>query len=129
MKGLLIGLGIAAGAAVCYVVKKVNDDRQEYVAQSDDGVDLVTVETFKQAAKRKVNEILKWVAENSEKVESIVTTVSLTSTVLGVCVTALELYSSTKRVYKDPDQELLDEVIKIRERLEYLTPDVDVQTF
>lgn len=129
MKNLLIGLGIGLGAAAIYVAKKINDDRQEIVVKSEDGIDLINIETFKQAAKRKVNEILSWIAENSEKVESIVSAISLVSTVVGVCVTIVELYSATRRIFKNPEDELLKEVSEIRGYLVYLSPDVEVESF
>ena len=128
MKGLLIALGIAAGATAAYVVKKINDDRREEEISSDDCV-VVRKETFKQAAKRKVNEILLWVAKNSDKVESIVSVVGVVSTALGVITTAIQLYSSAKSVFKDPNEELIREVDEIRMRLVYLTPDVEVEAF
>ena len=128
MKGLLIALGIAAGATAAYVVKKINDDRREEEISSDDCV-VVRKESFKQAAKRKVNEILLWVAKNSDKVESIVSAVGVVSTVLGVITTAVQLYSSAKSVFKDPNEELIREVDEIRMRLIYLTPDVEVEAF
>lgn len=128
MKGLLIALGIAAGATTAYIVKKINDDRREEEISSDDCV-VVRKESFKQAAKRKVNEILLWVAKNSDKVESIVSAVGMVSTVLGVITTAVQLYSSAKSVFKDPNEELIREVDEIRMRLIYLTPDVEVEAF
>ncbi len=128
MKGLLIALGIAAGATAAYVVKKINDDRREEEISSDDCV-VVRKESFKQAAKRKVNEILLWVAKNSDKVESIVSAVGVVSTVLGVITTAVQLYSSAKSAFKDPNEELIREVDEIRIRLMYLTPDVEVEAF
>ena len=128
MKGLLIALGIAAGATTAYIVKKINDDRREEEISSDDCV-VVRKETFKQAAKRKVNEILLWVAKNSDKVESIVSAVGMVSTVLGVITTAVQLYSSAKSAFKDPNEELIREVDEIRMRLVYLTPDVEVEAF
>ena len=128
MKGLLIALGIAAGATAAYVVKKINDDRREEEISSDDCV-VVRKESFKQAAKRKVNEILLWVAKNSDKVESIVSVVGVVSTALGVITTAIQLYSSAKSVFKDPNEELIREVDEIRMRLIYLTPDVEVEAF
>ena len=128
MKGLLIALGIAAGATAAYVVKKINDDRREEEISSDDCV-VVRKESFKQAAKRKVNEILLWVAKNSDKVESIVSAVGMVSTVLGVITTAVQLYSSAKSAFKDPNEELIREVDEIRIRLMYLTPDVEVEAF
>ena len=129
MKGLLIALGIAAGATAAYVVKKINDDRREEEVSSIDDCVVVRKESFKQAAKRKVNEILVWVAKNSDKVESIVSTVGVVSTVLGVITTAIQLYSSAKSVFKDPNEELIREVDEIRMRLVYLTPEVEVETF
>lgn len=128
MKGLLIALGIAAGATTAYIVKKINDDRREEEISSDDCV-VVRKESFKQAAKRKVNEILLWVAKNSDKVESMVSAVSMVSTVLGVITTAVQLYSSAKSAFKDPNEELIREVDEIRMRLVYLTPDVEVEAF
>lgn len=128
MKGLLIALGIAAGATTAYIVKKINDDRREEDISSDDCV-VVRKESFKQAAKRKVNEILLWVAKNSDKVESIVSAVGMVSTVLGVITTAVQLYSSAKSAFKDPNEELIREVDEIRMRLVYLTPDVEVEAF
>ena len=128
MKGLLIALGIAAGATTAYIVKKINDDRREEEISSDDCV-VVRKESFKQAAKRKVNEILLWVAKNSDKVESIVSTVGMVSTVLGVITTAVQLYSSAKSAFKDPNEELIREVDEIRMRLVYLTPDLEVEAF
>ena len=128
MKGLLIALGIAAGATTAYIVKKINDDRREEEISSDDCV-VVRKESFKQAAKRKVNEILLWVAKNSDKVESMVSAVGMVSTVLGVITTAVQLYSSAKSVFKDPNEELIREVDEIRMRLVYLTPDVEVEAF
>lgn len=128
MKGLLIALGIAAGATTAYIVKKINDDRHEEEISSDDCV-VVRKESFKQAAKRKVNEILLWVAKNSDKVESIVSAVGMVSTVLGVITTAVQLYSSAKSAFKDPNEELIREVDEIRMRLVYLTPDVEVEAF
>lgn len=128
MKGLLIALGIAAGATTAYIVKKINDDRREEEISSDDCV-VVRKESFKQAAKRKVNEILLWVAKNSDKVESIVSAVGMVSTVLGVITTAVQLYSSAKSAFKDPNEELIREVDEIRMRLVYLTPDVEVEAF
>ena len=129
MKGLLIALGIAAGATAAYVVKKINDDRHEEEVSSTDDCVVVRKETFKQAAKRKVNEILVWVARNSDKVESIVSVVGVVSTALGVITTAIQLYSSAKSVFKDPNEELIREVDEIRMRLIYLTPDVEVEAF
>ena len=129
MKGLLIALGIAAGATAAYVVKKINDDRREEEVSSTDDCVIVRKETFKQAAKRKVNEILVWVAKNSDKVESIVSVVGVVSTALGVITTAIQLYSSAKSVFKDPNEELIREVDEIRMRLVYLTPDVEVEAF
>ena len=129
MKGLLIALGIAAGATAAYVVKKINDDRHEEEISSTDDCVVVRKETFKQAAKRKVNEILVWVAKNSEKVESIVSVVGIVSTALGVITTAIQLYSSAKSVFKDPKEDLIREVDEIRMRLIYLTPDVEVEAF
>lgn len=129
MKGLLIALGIAAGATAVYVVKKINDDRHEEEISSTDDCVVVRKETFKQAAKRKVNEILVWVAKNSDKVESIVSAVGMVSTVLGVITTAIQLYSSAKSAFKDPNEELIREVDEIRMRLVYLTPDVEVEAF
>lgn len=129
MKGLLIALGIAAGATAAYVVKKINDDRHEEEVSSTDDCVVVRKETFKQAAKRKVNEILLWVAKNSDKVESIVSVVGVVSTALGVITTAIQLYSSAKSVFKDPNEELIREVDEIRMRLVYLTPDVEVEAF
>ena len=123
MKGLLIALGIAAGATTAYIVKKINDDRREEEISSADDCVVVRKESFKQAAKRKVNEILLWVAKNSDKVESMV------STVLGVITTAVQLYSSAKSAFKDPNEELIREVDEIRMRLVYLTPDVEVEAF
>ena len=128
MKGLLIALGIAAGATTAYIVKKINDDRREEEITSDDCV-VVRKESFKQAAKRKVNEILLWVAKNSDKVESMVSAVGMVSTVLGVITTAVQLYSSAKSAFKDPNEELIREVDEIRMRLVYLTPDVEVEAF
>ena len=128
MKSLLIALGIAAGATTAYIVKKINDDRREEEVSSDDCV-VVRKESFKQAAKRKVNEILLWVAKNSDKVESIVSAVGMVSTVLGVITTAVQLYSSAKSAFKDPNEELIREVDEIRIRLMYLTPDVEVEAF
>lgn len=128
MKGLLIALGIAAGTTAAYIVKKINDDRREEEISSDDCV-VVRKETFKQAAKRKVNEILVWVAKNSDKVEGIVSAVGVVSTVLGVVTTAVQLYSSAKSAFKDPNEELIREVDEIRMRLVYLTPDLEVETF
>lgn len=128
MKGLLIALGIAAGTTAAYIVKKINDDRREEEISSDDCV-VVRKETFKQAAKRKVNEILVWVAKNSDKVEGIVSAVGVVSTVLGVVTTAVQLYSSAKSAFKDPNEELIREVDEIRMRLAYLTPDLEVETF
>lgn len=128
MKGLLIALGIAAGATTAYIVKKINDDRREEEVSSDDCV-VVRKESFKQAAKRKVNEILVWVAKNSDKVESMVSAVGMVSTVLGVVTTAVQLYSSAKSAFKDPNEELIREVDEIRMRLVYLTPDVEVEAF
>ena len=128
MKGLLIALGIAAGATTADIVKKINDDRREEEISSDDCV-VVRKESFKQAAKRKVNEILLWVAKNSDKVESIVSAVGMVSTVLGVITTAVQLYSSAKSAFKDPNEELIREVDEIRMRLVYLTPDVEVEAF
>lgn len=128
MKGLLIALGIAAGATTAYIVKKINDDRREEEISSDDCV-VVRKESFKQAAKRKVNEILLWVAKNSDKVESMVSAVGMVSTVLGVITTAVQLYSSAKSAFKDPNEELIREVDEIRMRLVYLTPDVEVEAF
>ena len=128
MKGLLIALGIAAGATTAYIVKKINDDRREEEVSSDDCV-VVRKESFKQAAKRKVNEILVWVAKNSDKVEGIVSAVGMVSTVLGVVTTAVQLYSSAKSAFKDPNEELIREVDEIRMRLVYLTPDVEVEAF
>lgn len=128
MKGLLIALGIAAGTTAAYIVKKINDDRREEEISSDDCV-VVRKETFKQAAKRKVNEILVWVAKNSDKVEGIVSAVGVVSTVLGVITTAVQLYSSAKSAFKDPNEELIREVDEIRMRLVYLTPDLEVETF
>lgn len=128
MKGLLIALGIAAGATTAYIVKKINDDRREEEISADDCV-VVRKESFKQAAKRKVNEILLWVAKNSDKVESIVSAVGMVSTVLGVITTAVQLYSSAKSAFKDPNEELIREVDEIRMRLVYLTPDVEVEAF
>ena len=127
MKGLLIALGIAAGATTAYIVKKINDDRSEEEISSIDDCVVVRKETFKQAAKRKVNEILVWVAKNSDKVEGIVSAVGMVSTVLGVITTAVQLYSSAKSVFKDPNEELIREVDEIRMRLVYLTPDVEVE--
>lgn len=124
MKGFLIGLGATLGLAAVYAVKKINDDRQEKVIRSEEGVDLISIETFKQAAKRKVNEILKWVTENTEKVESFVSVVSVTSTIFGLAYTAIELYSSSRRLFNDPQEELVRQVSEIRARLEYLTPDL-----
>ena len=129
MKGLLIALGIAAGATTAYIVKKINDDRREEEVSSIDDCVVVRKETFKQAAKRKVNEILVWVAKNSDKVEGIVSAVGVVSTVLGVITTAVQLYSSAKSAFKDPNEELIREVDEIRMRLVYLTPDVEVETF
>lgn len=128
MKGLLIALGIAAGTTAAYIVKKINDDRREEEISSDDCV-VVRKETFKQAAKRKVNEILVWVAKNSDKVEGVVSAVGVVSTVLGVITTAVQLYSSAKSAFKDPNEELIREVDEIRMRLAYLTPDLEVETF
>ena len=128
MKGLLIALGIAAGATTAYIVKKINDDRREEEISSDDCV-VVRKESFKQAAKRKVNEILLWVAKNSDKVESMVSAVGMVSTVLGVITTAVQLYSSAKSAFKDPNEELIREVDEIRMRLVYLTPDAEVEAF
>ena len=129
MKGLLIALGIAAGATAAYVVKKINDDRHEEEVSSTDDCVVVRKETFKQAAKRKVNEILVWVARNSDKVESIVSVVGVVSTALGVITTAIQLYSSAKSVFKDPNEELIREVDEIRMRLVYLTPELEVEAF
>ena len=129
MKGLLIALGIAAGATTAYIVKKINDDRREEEIFSVDGNGTVRRESFKQAAKRKVNEILVWIAKNSDKVESIVSAVGVVSTVLGVITTAVQLYSSAKSAFKDPNEELIREVDEIRMRLIYLTPDVEVEAF
>ena len=129
MKGLLIALGIAAGTTAAYIVKKINDDRREEEISSVDDCVVVRKETFKQAAKRKVNEILVWVAKNSDKVEGIVSAVGVVSTVLGVITTAVQLYSSAKSVFKDPNEELIREVDEIRMRLVYLTPDLEVETF
>ena len=129
MKGLLIALGIAAGATAAYVVKKINDDRREEEVSSIDDCVVVRKESFKQAAKRKVNEILVWVAKNSDKVESIVSVVGVVSTALGVITTAIQLYSSAKSVFKDPNEELIREVDEIRMRLVYLTPEVEVEAF
>jgi len=129
MKGLLIALGIGAGVTAAYIAKKVNDDRQDMIIKSENNVDYYTKETFKQAAKRKVNEILTWVSENTEKVESIVKTVSVVSTAIGICTATLELYSAAKRTVKDPNEELLKEVDEIRVRLLYMTPDVKVESF
>ena len=128
MKGLLIALGIAAGATTAYIVKKINDDRREEEISSDDCV-VVRKESFKQAAQSKVNEILLWVAKNSDKVESMVSAVGMVSTVLGVITTAVQLYSSAKSAFKDPNEELIREVDEIRMRLVYLTPDVEVEAF
>lgn len=128
MKGLLIALGIAAGATTAYIVKKINDDRREEEISSDDCL-VVRKETFKEAAKRKVNEILLWVAKNSDKIEGIVSAVGMVSTVLGVVTTAVQLYSSAKSAFKDPNEELIREVDEIRMRLIYLTPDVEVEAF
>ena len=129
MKGLLISLGVGLGLTAVYAVKQINDDRKETVVATEGNTNLISKETFKQAAKRKVNDILTWVAENGEKVESIVKSISIVSTVLGVCTTAIQLYSSSKRVIKDPDEELYKEVREINARLRYLTPDIKVQTF
>ena len=129
MKGLLIALGIAAGATAAYVVKKINDDRREEEVSSIDDCVVVRKESFKQAAKRKVNEILVWVAKNSDKVESIVSVVGIVSTALRVITTAIQLYSSAKSVFKDPNEELIREVDEIRMRLVYLTPEVEVEAF
>lgn len=129
MKGLLIGLGVGLGLTATYVVKKINDDRQECVVKSDENTKVVTVETFKQAAKRKVNEILQWISKNTEKVESFVRVASIITTAVSVITAGMELYSSTKRLVKDPDEELLREVDEIRMRLVYLTPDVEVEHF
>ena len=129
MKGLLIALGIAAGATTAYIVKKINDDRREEEISSADDCVIVRKESFKQAAKRKVNEILLWVAKNSDKVESMVSAVGMISTVLGVITTAVQLYSSAKSAFKDPNEELIREVDEIRMRLVYLTPDVEVETY
>lgn len=126
MKYFFIGLGATLGAAALYAAKKINDDRQEHVTRTENGVDLVTVETFKQAAKRKVNEILKWVTENTEKIESVVSVISVTSTVLGLVYTAIELYSASKRLFNDPQDELIRQVDEIRTRLAYLAPSVEV---
>ena len=129
MKGLLIALGIGAGVTAAYVAKKINDDRQDMIIKSEGNVDYFTKETFKQAAKRKVNEILAWISENTEKVESIVKTVSVVSTAIGICTAALELYSAAKRTVKDPDEELLKEVEEIKVRLIHMSPDIEVGHF
>ena len=53
----------------------------------------------------------------------------MVSTVLGVITTAVQLYSSAKSAFKDPNEELIREVDEIRMRLVYLTPDVEVEAF
>ena len=59
----------------------------------------------------------------------MVSAVGMISTVLGVITTAVQLYSSAKSVFKDPNEELIREVDEIRMRLIYLTPDVEVEAF
>ena len=129
MKGILIGLGVGLGLTAAYAVKAINDDRKETVVATEGNTNLISKETFKQAAKRKVNEILDWVAQNGDKMECGAKVISTVSVVVGMVTAAFELYSASKRVIKDPDEELAKEVREINARLRYLTPDINVQTF
>lgn len=107
MKGLLISL--AAGAVVictAVIAKKVNDSREEYVDISGTE-EIRSRETFKEAAIRKVNEILRWVGENEEKVKSAVT-------VVGVLTSVVELINAIKCACKNRDKKLFEELDEIK---------------
>lgn len=117
MKGLIIGALAGLGVTAGLIIKAINDDRQEIVVSEVDNAAVVRKETFKQAAKRKVNEILLWVNENAEKVDGAIKAISTVTTVIGIVTAVFELYSSAKGAVKDQDGELLKEVRAIREQL------------
>jgi len=117
MKGLIIGALAGLGVTAGLIIKAINDDRQEIVVSEVDNAAVVRKETFKQAAKRKVNEILLWVNENAEKVDGAIKAISTVTTVIGIVTAVVELYSSTKKAVKDPNEELLEEVRAIKEQL------------
>lgn len=123
--GTLIGLGIVTGIAIM----KINDDRQVETLVKDGEATVIRKETFKKAAKRKVNEILRWIGENPEKVEGIVKVSTAIATSLSIITACVELYSSVKKAIDKSDEKLLNEVEEIRMRLVYLSPDLDITAF
>lgn len=127
-----VTIGAIATAVVAlgiYTVKKVNDDRKLVEEEVEEGLFIERDETFKEAAARKVNEILGWVNENSEKVSAATTIISTVATVIGVATGVFQLYSSYRDAKEDPNAELLKEVDEIRLRLACLTPDMEVTAF
>lgn len=123
--GTFLGLGLIAGL----VIGAINEDRRIQEISREDGVQVVRKETFKEAAKRKVNDILKWFAENPEKVDGFVKVATTTATVIGIATSTVEFFSSIKKINNKTDEKLLQEVDEIRLRLLYLTPDVEVNNF
>lgn len=129
MKKIIYGALISLGITTAIVIKKVNDDREVQELANEDGIKFVRKETFKDAIKRKINKILKWIGDNPEKVESITKAAATTAALMGIVTSMFDLYSSIKKTTDNVDQRLLDEVDEIRLRLLYLTPDVEVSTF
>lgn len=129
MRKVIIGALVGIGVTAAIVIKKINDDREVHEISNEEGVKVVIKETFKDAIKRKINMILKWISENAEKVESITKAAATTATVIGIVTAIFDLYSSIKKTTDNVDQRLLEEVDEIRLRLLYLTPDVEVTNF
>lgn len=123
--GTFLGLGLIAGL----VIGAINEDRRIHEISKEDGVQVVRKESFKEAAKRKANEILKWFADNPDKVEGFVKVTTTTAAVIGIATSTVDFFSSIKKINNKTDEKLLQEVDDIRLRLLYLTPDVEINNF
>lgn len=114
MRKLVIGAVATAIVAGVIIVKKINDDRKTIdVDYDENGVTIAERETFKEAAIRKVNEILSWVSNNPDKVESVTSIVSTLSVVIGIVTGIVELYSSLKSAKDKTNEKILNELTEI----------------
>lgn len=114
MRKLVIGVVATAIVAGVIIVKKINDDRKSIdVDYDENGATITERETFKEAAIRKVNEILSWVSNNPEKVESVTSIVSTMSVVIGIITGIVELYSSLKTARDKTNEKILNELTEI----------------
>lgn len=123
--GSIIGIGVLAGLAI----KKINDEREIVEISNDEGVKVVRKESFKEAINKRIDKILKWISENTEKVDSITKASATAASIIGILTATFELYSSIRKTVEKNDKKLIEEVDEIRLRLLYLTPDLEVTTF